>query len=376
VALWLLLVSLSTECSHRSPYRRDVGAPLVDTDAPGELISRLLLIGDAGHAAAGSTVIAALAQRAADNPARTIVLYLGDNIYTAGMPPVDDELRALSERRLLAQIDPLRSVGVEVLFVPGNHDWDNAGPDGLGAVLRQEAFLREKGTDKMRMAPSGAKPGPACLDRPSLRLIALDTQWWLHDFERNVGPSIGERTVLDALDRCLREAHGRHVVVVGHHPLHTNGPHGGFTEFVDHVFPLTRLSRWGYVPLPIIGSAYPMVRSLGVSAQDIDSEANRVMVAALSGVLQAHRPLLYASGHDHSLQVHELQFGPRFHVVSGAGSSTTPVGHDKSTLFAVERLGFIEVDIDRTEVARLRVYAATESGPKRLWERRLGRFGP
>ncbi len=373
IAVWLLLVSLTAKCSHRSAYFRDVRAPRVDTDAPGELAYRLLLIGDGGMATAESEVMAALASRAREAPSITSVLYLGDNIYPAGMPPPDHPLRAQSEARLLAQVDPLKSLDVELLFLPGNHDWDETRPGGRAAVLRQEQFLLEMGVEQARVSPVGASPGPECLDRPGLRLITLDTQWWLQEIGRDGDSPIPETQVLQQLEQCL-QAQGRHVVVAAHHPLHTNGPHGGFFTFVDHLFPLTRLYGWAYVPLPIIGSLYPLVRARGVSAQDLDGPENRAMVAEFTRVMETRRPLLYAAGHEHSLQVHELAAGPRFNVVSGAGSKLTPVGHDKTTLFAIERLGFIELDIDRLQVARLRAYGTRSGEPIVLWERRLGRF--
>lgn len=373
VAVWLLALSLTTTCSHRSVYLREPPAPWVDTDAAGELSYRLLLIGDAGHAEPGSPVIAALAQRAAQAPQRTSVVFLGDNVYPAGLVPPSHAERADSERHLLAQIDPLRELGAELLFVPGNHDWDNAGPDALGALQRQQRFVVEHGGERARMAPAPGEPGPECIDRVGLRLVVLDSQWWLHSYAG--GSAVTQNEVLERLSSCLRSAAGRHVVVVAHHPLHTNGLHGGFASTSDHIFPLLRLRDWGYLPLPIVGSLYPLVRSLGVSSQDLNHERNQAMVAALTTAMRDNRPLLFAAGHDHSLQVHQTESGPRFHAVSGAGSDTSPVSHDATTLFAVERLGFMELDVDRLGVARLRVYDARQAKPQPLWERRLGRFG-
>src|SRR5690606_26182904 len=138
----------TTKCSHRSAYFRDVRAPRVDTDAPGQLAYRVLLIGDAGLSLADSEVMTALAKRAQEASGRTSVIYLGDNIYPAGMPAAAHPLRAEAEAHLLAQIEPLRSIDAELLFIPGNHDWDETRPEGRAAVLRQEQFLRELGDER------------------------------------------------------------------------------------------------------------------------------------------------------------------------------------------------------------------------------------
>ncbi len=369
IAAWAALLLLTTECSHRSPYVKQVASAEAAEQPSGAPSHRLLLVGDGGFAEPGSPVAAALAARASEYPENTSVLFLGDNIYPAGLPPLAHEERAEAERHLLAQIEPLRGIDVEVIFVPGNHDWDNSGADGLAALLRQEQFLIEHGTPRTRMIPSGGQPGPVCLDRASLRLVVLDTQWWLHEYER---PSdVGEQEVLSGLRGCLESADGRQVVVAAHHPLITHGPHGGFIDWTDHVFPLTRLHPWAYVPLPIIGSLYPLVRSNGVSPQDMKHEKNVALVNTLVEELREARPLLYAAGHDHSLQVQEMSAGPRFHVVSGGGSRPSTVTHDDSTLFAVAQLGFMELDFDAAGRALLKIHTIEHDGSKLVWERWL-----
>ena len=122
-----------------------------------------------------------------------------------------------------------------------------------------------------------AAQGPVTVDvGRSVRLVLLDTQWWLHGFAKPVDPTStcpvdSEAEVLGALREAMRGASGRHVFVVGHHPPASGGPHGGYFPLVDHVFPLREFRKWLWLPLPIIGSAYPLARQNGISPQDLSS---------------------------------------------------------------------------------------------------------
>jgi hypothetical protein len=79
-------------------------------------------------------------------------------------------------------------------------------------------------------------------------------------------------------------------------------------------------------------------------------------------------PLIYAAGHEHSLQVFRSRRGPRYLVVSGLGSASkaTPVGHDGASLFAHsdhEQPGFMQVDFLRDGRVRLAVIECAPGAP-------------
>ena len=63
-------------------------APAADPASPLPAVeTRLYLIGDAGAPAPRDPVFKALAGQIAGDPARSVVVFLGDNIYPAGLPP-------------------------------------------------------------------------------------------------------------------------------------------------------------------------------------------------------------------------------------------------------------------------------------------------
>jgi hypothetical protein len=368
-----LLALTLAGCSHLSPYSRPGLSP-APTLAPAgdQLRQRVLLIGDAGKPQQGEPVLRVLEQWAGQTPGRTTVVFLGDNVYEKGVLAPEHPGHAQSAGYLQAQLDAVRRSGARAFFVPGNHDWGKGGEGGRAALARQEELVRRELPGSGGLWPAAGCPGPAALDLDGLRLIALDTQWWLQREPVSAAhcPCPDSAAVLAELARLLASAGDRQVLVLAHHPLATHGPHGGFLDWRDHLFPARRLHRRLWVPLPVLGSLYPLTRKLRPSPQDLASPPYRAMRAALRGVLSRHPPLLYAAGHDHNLQVLEGDAASAFYLVSGAGAAVkmTAVTHGDDTLFAHLHPGFMAVDLLRDGRVLLR---AVEPGPGVVFSRWL-----
>lgn len=333
----------------------------------------LLLIGDAGAPdARGEPVLRALEATAGSAPDRTLVVFLGDNVYPSGLPEEGARGRAEAERRLDAQVEAVRRAGARAVFIPGNHDWAHERPDGWESIRRQAARLAARGGGAAELLPRDGCPGPETLDLgEQLRLVLLDTQWWLHDGPKPQGPASGcasgsETEVLAALRDAIGGAGARQVVVAGHHPLRTGGSHGGHFTWQDHLFPLRVAKPWLWLPLPLIGSAYPAARQAGVTSQDVAGERNRQLRAALDGVFTEMRPLAYVAGHEHALQVFEGR-GARHLLVSGAGiyGHVTAVKRLPDTRFAAARSGFMRLDVVADGRVRLTVIEVDARGGTR-----------
>jgi hypothetical protein len=154
--------------------------------------------------------------------------------------------------------------------------------------------------------------------------------------------------------------------VAAHHPLVSGGEHGGYFNWRDHLFPLRAAVSWLWIPLPWLGSLYPSARQQGISSQDIPSRAYQRLIAAFGRAFAGVRPALYASGHDHNLQV--IIDGPaRVHLVSGAGfyGHTTEVTRIRGTLFAHDASGFARLDVPQSGPARLAVLEVDRTGRSR-----------
>lgn len=340
---------------------------------PDQLAFSLFLVGDAGKPAKGvEPVLVSLRRDLALAGGRAAVAFLGDNLYPAGLPPPDDRERAEMERRLDAQVDAVRDTGARVVFVPGNHDWQKGGEDGWEAVKRQEQYVETRGAGAVSFLPDGGCPGPEVVDvSERLRLVAIDTQWWLHDHARPTDPGSAcaadsEAEVVAALRAALSGAGARDVVVLAHHPFVSGGPHGGHFTLRQHLFPLTEARDKLWLPLPIIGSIYPAARGSGASPQDQSNARYRHMRASLAAAAKDRPPLAWTGGHEHVLQVIESPEWGRV-LVSGAGifDHASAVKDVPGSLYRASRAGYMRIDWLADGTRRLGVIEVSKDGSSR-----------
>jgi hypothetical protein len=161
----------------------------------------------------------------------------------------------------------------------------------------------------------------------------------------------------------------RHVALAMHHPLVTAGPHGGHFTWKQHLFPLTDFWSWAWLPLPIVGSAYPLSRQLGVSRTDLTSARYERLLRAVYRAARPRVPGLFVAGHEHSLQVHRDEVGA-YYLVSGAGSSGTieRVEPMPTTMMSTARTGFMRLDLHQNGAVRVAVFGLDEDGqPEKIF---------
>jgi hypothetical protein len=310
---------------------------------PEDIEVSLFLIGDAGEQnprEIGQPLVG-LQSLASVAPQRSIIVFLGDNVYPKGMPREGDAEWADAQRRLADQIQAIPP-GARGVFLPGNHDWSDSEAFGLYSVRLEERVIRSlAGGKDVRMLPGNGCPGPVAIDAGRLRFIAMDTQWWLQDYivkdsATNCPTHIGEITSLLRQQMDAWAATPGHVTVVGgHHPMMTGGEHGAYC-----------------------GITGPF-RRFGNRSQDIVSRLNRTLRDSLESAFAAHPPIAYAGGHDHNLQV--LRGGPNAPnlLVSGAGSPSKvscAVRLRESLFTSQHRVGFMRIDVMRTKGVLLSVY--------------------
>ncbi|ANH83469.1 hypothetical protein A8C56_23040 [Niabella ginsenosidivorans] len=315
----------------------------VALQAQDSVLQRILLIGDAGAinehqkevltAAAGNIL-----------PSKTRVLFLGDNIYPRGMGLPGAPDRVATEKIIAAQYAPMIAKGATVYFIPGNHDWDRMGKNGLAKIQEQAAFINNQHNPLLQAVPSGGCPGPVEIPvNDHLVIIAFDSEWWLfrHNKDNDTCGCTTKEEFIEALSYLANKDRNKTVLLAAHHPFRSYGVHGGYFQFKDHLFPLTNLNKNLYIPLPVIGSLYPFLRTALPNAEDQMHPDYKEMVADVDSAFARNLNVVHVAGHEHGLQF--IQNG-QIQIVSGAGAKNAYVKKGKGSRFASDRSGFVIAD--------------------------------
>jgi hypothetical protein len=155
--------------------------------------------------------------------------------------------------------------------------------------------------DAQTFLPSEGQPGPAQykLYDGKLKVIFIDTQWFMYLGYKTPSPALEDSTkrFFARLDQQLADSkqYNQQVVVVGHHPVYTNGSHSKLRKSPGLI------KRWKF--------------------QDLSGKIYSALAQNLDSVFKKYPGLVYAAGHDHLLEY--FRNNGNHYIVSGAGSKTT-----------------------------------------------------
>lgn len=324
------------------------------------VVSRVILIGDAGEMDLQQRgVIGSASGKVLQG--KTAVFYLGDNIYPRGMGLPGSKEEQQTHEIIRSQYTPFRASGTPVYFIPGNHDWDKSGPLGLEKIRRQGSFLKEQGDSLLKLIPDGGCPGPVEVPLgKNLVVIAFDSEWWLFPHNKDTtGCECGTKDEVVARMKVLFDKNRHKVIVLAsHHPFQSYGNHGGYYSWKDHIFPLTAANKYLYIPLPVIGSLYPLLRTIFVNPEDLAHPLYKDMVSRIDSTFAKYPNLIHVAGHDHGLQFIKNE---GIQIVSGSGAKHSFVSKGKYALYASIHPGYVIVDQLINNYVRFTYYANTGS---------------
>lgn len=316
------------------------------SSAQDSIVHRVILIGDAGQTGEGQQhVISRAASLVADK--KTTVLFLGDNIYPDGMAISGSTGEQESINILRSQYMPMRSKGAAVYFIPGNHDWDRMGPYGLEKIQLQGRYLEAQQDTLLQLVPGNGCPDPYEISITNeLVILALDSEWWLYPFNKQQPDERCECTtkdeVITRLEELLYRNRHKQILLATHHPFYSYGRHGGYFSFNDHVFPFTAIKKNLYIPLPVIGSLYPVLRKTFPNPEDMGHPLYKDLIRRINGATTGYPNLVQVSGHEHTIQMIRKD---RLQVVSGAGAKASYVRKTEAALFGSANYGFVTADL-------------------------------
>ena len=186
--------------------------------------ARIILIGDAGELNYGREPVIDAVHDLIPLDSKTTVLYLGDNIYDNGLP--DDIMPGYVAARsvLDSQINIAKGTNAKIVFIPGNHDWNNEDPNGLEIINRQDNYINSKGKN-IKFLPIDGCPGPVEYSiNDNIELVIYDSQWFIRPQSERPGiesdcayktPEQFYNELEDILNRNSKKL----IILAGHHTL-------------------------------------------------------------------------------------------------------------------------------------------------------------
>lgn len=325
------------------------------------ILARIIFIGDAGEMDGQQKLLIPDAASKIIKD-KTTVMFLGDNIYPRGMGLSGSPEETKTQEILRSQFAPMRQAGAPVFFIPGNHDWDRMGPLGLAKIKAQSQFLEEQNDSLLKMLPPDGCPDPIAINiSDSLVIIAMDSEWWLFPYDKkNEGADCNCTTttgVIRALEELMYQNRNKIILLATHHPFQSYGTHGGYYSWQDHVFPLKALNKNLYVPLPVIGSLYPFLRSTFTNPEDLRHPLYQDMIKSVDAVFKQTSNYIHVSGHEHGLQFIKNDKTHQIQIVSGGGAKQNYTIKGKNSLFGKEDQGYVVSDLLPNNKLRFTYYS-------------------
>jgi hypothetical protein len=126
----ILFTFIFTGCATMATKYAD-GYDGKDVSSSKEISQTFYLIGDAGLSPMGgmNPALKIFKEKLDQADKNSMAIFLGDNIYPAGLPDKKDSTVAyiVAKNHLDAQLGTLENFKGKTLFIPGNHDWYSEG---------------------------------------------------------------------------------------------------------------------------------------------------------------------------------------------------------------------------------------------------------
>ncbi|RAJ86043.1 calcineurin-like phosphoesterase family protein [Chitinophaga dinghuensis] len=329
----------------------------------GEVKQRIILIGDAGelHENGRNPVIDAVRSRFDMQDKRNTVLFLGDNVYPLGLPDSLSKRYPVARQILDYQINLVRGTNARGFIIPGNHDWEKSKPDGWATIRNQQAYVDSLHLPNVTFFPKEGCPGPEEVNlSKDVTLIIMDSEWWLFPYEKpGVESDCDCKTkdeVLVKISEIVAKNRNKLIIFATHHPFRSYGIHGGYYTIKQHIFPLTDMKPWMYLPLPVIGSIYPLTRGVFGTPEDLPHPLYKDMVSGVEAATKQHGPVIFVSGHDHTLQL--IKDDGNSYVVSGSGAKNNRVKMGSKSSYATCKNGFSVLELMADSTVRVQFFLA------------------
>lgn len=335
---------------------RNEEASVVDYPSKSELHQRFYILGGAANGDSEKILSEVKNSIKLDSAIPTSILYIGDNVNEKSEKGIKKDL----DRQIAVE----KETGANAYFVPGNYDWAYDANDGLEVM---EDYLESKLNREEVLTPNNGCPIESVDISEDVQLIVVDSQWYINDWDRL--HEMNDKCEIKTREKLLNELGGefkksanKTIILAMHHPIFTNGSHGGRFSFRDHIFPLQ-----GNIPLPLIGTLVTQIRAQGaISVQDRYNKRYKELSDHILNVLESNsdKRIILVSGHERNLQY--IEKGSVKQIISGSAGDTRPVSISDNGLFSYGGQGFVVLDVHKDTSVWSAYYGLDSNGASKL----------
>ncbi len=314
------------------------------------------LIGDAGNAPMNEKIpsLTFFQQELEKATKNSTALFLGDNVYPIGVPPKKDDSYKLAKYRIQTQINSVKNFKGKTVFIPGNHDWYH----GIDGLKRQEKII-EKALGKNTFLPENGCGLDKVEINDNLTLITIDSRWFIMNWDKE--PKINDNCDIKTRERFIEELWSlfkknryKNVVVAMHHPMYSNGPHGGSFSVKDHM-----------KPIPVLGTLKNLIRShVGMQTDNFHKQYSDFVNQIETIANDFKNNIVFVSGHEHNLQY--IQNNGFKQIISGSGSKESAALIGYGAKFTYGNLGYSKLNFYDDGSAIVEYYAANDKDKNKL----------
>lgn len=357
----LLSFLLVTGCATYEAKYADESRPK-DVLATKEISHTFYLIGDAGKSPMGdlNPALKLFKEKLQHADTNSTAIFLGDNIYPAGLPDEKDSTVAytIAKNHIDAQLNTLQGFKGTPLFIPGNHDWYT---EGLKGLKRQQKYIQKELDSKKVFFPENGCPMKTIKINDDIVIVAIDTEWYLTNWDKR--PTMNDECGIKDREKFFEELEGfikknvdKTTILAMHHPMFSYGSHGGQYSFKQHLYPNN-----GKVPMPVLGTFINVLRrTTGASIEDMQNKRYMEFKKRMVTLAQYSEKVIFASGHEHTLQYIVEENTPQ--IISGSGAKNGATRLLNGSKFSTGRMGYATLEVYTDGSSQVRYYGIQEEG--------------
>lgn len=293
---------------------------------------------------------------------KSTLLFLGDNIPSQKK----DTVNSFSEKKLANKLQLTAGFKGKTIVIPGDQDWNN----GIVGLEKESSFVNQYLKDKKSFLPTKTCPIENVKIDSTATLITIDSQWFLEDWNNH--PTINDNCEIktredffDELENLLAQNQQKTVLLAIHHPLISNGIHGGQYSLEKQLFPFDQK-----IPLPGVGSVINLVRQTsGINPQDIQNKQYTIYANRIKTLLRMQKNVIVVSGHENNLQYIDKENIKQ--IISGAFSKTQAARAVNPNDFSYGGNGYAVLTLFKSGDAKVSYYGIENASEKLLFEHEI-----